>query len=145
MLASRLFLLILFVLGTINLNSQICWRHKNQFDPDGKKHGYWVENSKLNPDEKTFKGWYEHGNETKRCTYYNNGVRWSKFRYVNDTLVKIRRFDEDGKLEYKGTALMLMNENEIRFCWDGEFVFYDSHRRKIRKEFYVRGIELASE
>jgi len=74
-------------------------------DTDCKKHGYWVEVSKLNPDKKTFKGWYDHGKESKRCVYYNDGAKCSKFRYVNDSLMRIKRYDPDGNLEYKGSAL----------------------------------------
>jgi hypothetical protein len=29
----------------------------------------------------------------------------------------------------------------LRFCWDGEFVFYDSHRHRINKVTYIRGVE----
>ena len=137
----RLLILLLFVNVSLALFSQIHLHRKNQFDPDGKKHGYWVEVSKSDPDKKIFKGWYDHGKETKRCIYYIDGVKCSKFRYVNDSLMRIKRFDPDGNLEYKGSALWLTNDNEMRFCWDGEFVFYDSHRRKIKKVTYIRGME----
>jgi len=138
---TRLFLLFFFVSISVDLYPQICLRKKNQFDNDKKKHGYWIEVSKLNPDKKTFKGWYNHGKETKRCTYYNYGVKCSKFKYVNDSLMRIKRYDPDGNLEYKGSALLLTKNNELRFCWDGEFVFYDSHRHEINKVTYIRGIE----
>jgi antitoxin component YwqK of YwqJK toxin-antitoxin module len=138
---TRLFLLILFVSAAMDLYPQIHLHKKNQFDLEGKKHGYWVETSKLNPEKKTFKGWYNHGKETKRCTYYNNGVKCSKFRYINDSLMRIRRYDSLGNLEYKGSALLLKKNDELRFCWDGEFVFYDSHHHIIWKAEYIRGEE----
>jgi antitoxin component YwqK of YwqJK toxin-antitoxin module len=137
----RIFLLLLLVNATFDLFPQICLYKKNQLDSDGKKHGYWIEVSKLNPDKRTFKGWYNHGNETKRCTYYNDGIKCSKFRYVNDSLMRIKRYDPNGNLEYKGSALLLKKNDELRFCWDGEFVFYDSHRNIIRKTDYIRGEE----
>jgi len=137
----RLFILLLLVNATIDLFPQISLHKKNQFDPDCKKHGYWVEYLKSDRTKKSFKGWYNHGNETKRCTYYNNGTRWSTFRYVNDSVMRIKRYNLDGKLEYKGSALWLTTNNELRFCWDGEFVFYDSRRRKIKKVTYIRGVE----
>ena len=120
---------------------QMCIFKKNQFDNDGKKHGFWVEVSKLNPEKRTFKGWYNHGHETKRCIYYNDGLKCLKIRYVNDSLMRIKRYNLDGNLEYKGSALWLKNNNEMRFCWDGEFVFYDSHHHIIRKVEYIRGEE----
>lgn len=138
---TRLFLLFLFVSVSMDLYPQFSFHKKNQFDSDGKKHGYWVETSKLNPDKRTFKGWYNHGNETKRCTYYNNGVKCLKFRYINDSLMRIKRYDPDGDLEYKGYALLLTKNDALRFCWDGEFVFYDSHRHQINKITYIRGVE----
>lgn len=133
--------MLFFVSESIDIHSQIIFRKKNQYDDEKKKHGYWVEVSKSDPGKKIFKGWYDHGNETKRCIYYNDGVKWSKFRYVNDSLMRIKRYNMNGDLEYKGSALMLRNNDEIRFCWDGEFVFYDSHRLKIKKVTYVRGVE----
>jgi hypothetical protein len=137
----RLFLVFICVSVSVDIYPQICLRKKNQTDSDGNKHGYWIEVSKSDPGNKTFKGWYDHGNETKRCTYYNNGVRWSKFRYLNDSLMRMKRYTTEGNLDYKGSALLLRNNDEIRFCWDGEFVFYDSHRRKIKRVTYVRGVE----
>ena len=137
----RILILILLVIASQELSPQIYRQKKNQFDSDCKKHGYWVEYSKSDPTKKTFKGWYNHGNETKKCTYYNNGIKWSTFRYVNDSVMRIKRYNLDGKIEYKGSALWLTNDNEMRFCWDGEFVFYDSHRRKINKVTYLRGVE----
>lgn len=137
----RILMLILLVIASQELSPQICLQKKNQFDSDCKKHGYWVEYSKSDPAKRTFKGWYDHGHETKRCTYYYNGAIWSKFRYTNDSLLQIKRYNLEGKLEYKGSALLLTKNDELRFCWDGKFVFYDSHRRKIKKVMYIRGVE----
>lgn len=137
----RTSLLVLLMTATVDIYPQFSLHKKNQFDSDRKKHGYWVETSRLNPEKKTFKGWYKHGKETKRCTYYNDGVKCSKFRYINDSLMRIRRYDSLGNLEYKGSALLLKKNDEIRFCWDGEFVFYDSHRHITRKVEYIRGEE----
>ncbi len=136
-----LFLLFLFASFSLDLTSQVFLFKKNQFDSNGKKHGYWIEVSRSVPPKRTFKGWYKHGSETKRCIYYSDGVKVSKFRYVNDSLMHIRRFYPDGGLEYKGSALWLTKNNEMRFCWDGEFVFYDEHRHITRKATYIRGEE----
>lgn len=138
---NRLLFLFLFVSVSVELYPQISFRKKNQFDNQGKKQGYWIEVSKLHPEKRIFKGWYNHGKETKRCIYYNDGVKCSKFRYVNDSLMRIKRFDKDGNLEYKGSALLLREKDELRFCWDGEFVFYDSRHHITRKVDYVRGEE----
>ncbi len=137
----RIPILFLLVNVSADLYPQICHHRKNHFDSDGKKHGYWVEVSKLNPEKKTFKGWYDHGNETKRCVYYNDGIKCLKFRYVNDSLMRMKRYDPEGNLEYKGYALLLKKNNELRFCWDGEFVFYDSQKHITRKVEYVLGEE----
>ncbi len=136
-----LFLLFLFTSVVSVLNSQVSFHKKNQFDSNGKKHGYWVEVSKSEPDKKAFKGWYNHGNETRKCIYYNNGVKLLKLRYVNDSLMRIKRYYPDGKPEYKGSALWLTKNNEMRYCWDGEFVFFAQHRRITRKATYIRGEE----
>ena len=135
------FLLILTSI-TLDLYPQMCFQKKNKFDAEGKKDGYWVLQSKLNPKIKTFKGWYKNGNETKKCIYYNNsGIKMMKTKYLNDSLMRIKRFDQNGKIEYKGSALWLTKNDEMRFCWDGEFLFYNSQRRVINKVMYKRGEE----
>jgi antitoxin component YwqK of YwqJK toxin-antitoxin module len=137
----RISLMVLIVTVSLDVFPQFSLHKKNQLDSNGKKHGYWVEVSRLNPEKRTFKGWYNHGNETKRCMYYNDGVKCSKFKYVNDSLMRIKRYDPDGNLEYKGSALLLKKNDELRFCWHGEFVFYDSQRHITWKVEYVRGEE----
>jgi hypothetical protein len=138
---SHIFLLLMFMGISVDLYPQPCFHKKNQFDAERKKNGYWVETSRLDPKKRTFKGWYNHGHETKRCTYYNDGVKCTKFRYINDSLMRIKRYDSLGNLEYKGYALLLKKNDELRFCWDGEFVFYDSHHHITRKAEYTRGEE----
>lgn len=133
--------MLVFLGFSMNLFPQSFLHKKNQFYADGKKHGYWIEVSKLNPDKRIFKGWYNHGKETKRCVYYNFGDKLMKIRYLNDSVMRIRRYDSLGNLEYKGSALWLTNTNEMHYCWDGAFTFYDSHRHLIKKVTYIRGVE----
>jgi hypothetical protein len=137
----RILFLILFTGISINLFPQACLTGKNQYDSGGKKHGYWIEVSKLHPEKIIFKGWYKHGKETKRCTYYNFGLKLMKIKYLNDSLMRVRRYDFLGNLEYKGSAFWITNANEMHYCWDGAFTFYDSQRHKIRKASYKRGVE----
>ncbi len=136
-----IFLLFIFTGLHLYHFPQICFHKKNQFDAEKKKHGYWVTTSKSNPQCLTFKGWYNHGKETRRCAYYNDGIRWSKIHYLNDSVMHIKRFNQQGKIEYKGRALWLENDTELRFCWDGEFVFYGPHRHRIKKVIYIKGVE----
>jgi len=65
-----------------------------------------------------------------------------KLRYVNDSLIKIVRYNSCGKPEYKGTALWLVNKDEMRYCWNGEFTFYGENRKMIRKAMYIKGEEI---
>ncbi len=138
---NRTSLLILLIGISVDIFPQPCFHKKNQFDANGKKHGYWVEVSKLNPEKKVFKGWYNHGNETKRCVYYNFGDKLMKINYLNDSVMRIKRYDSLGNLEYKGSALWLTRNDEMRYCWDGKFRFYDNHRHKIKEVMYIRGVE----
>jgi len=125
--------------------SQSRFCKQNQFDSKGQKHGYWVSRSALHPDQKIFSGWYNHGNETRRCVYYDSGNPVLKLSYKNDSVMRIRKFNLQGRLQYKGTALWLKNESEMRFCWDGEFSFYDSSRHKIAQVTYIKGVEQDTE
>jgi len=64
-----------------------------------------------------------------------------KIKYLNDSLMRIKRYDQNGKIVYKGSALWLTKNDELRFCWDGEFTFYDSETRFTKKVLYKRGEE----
>jgi hypothetical protein len=55
--------------------------------------------------------------------------------------MRIKRFDQSGKIEYKGSALWLTKNDELRFCWDGEFTFYNPGRRVTNRVIYKRGEE----
>lgn len=135
------FMLLLIVLS-VSAKAQLHLRKINRYDDEGKRHGYWVMNSNTDSSRRIFKGRYNHGSQTGRCVfYYEDGTRYMVLHYKNDSLARMKRYDLRGKLELKGWALWLKNEKELRFCWDGDFVFYDSRRRVTGKAKYIRGIE----
>ena len=138
---SRINTLLVLCIVSLSVSAQCRFTKINQIDDTGLKHGYWVIRSKVNPDQKIFSGWYKHGNETKRCTYYDSGNPALKLRYLNDSVMRIRKYDTNGNLQYKGRALWLKNEKEMRYCWDGEFRFYDAHGRLIARVSYNKGEE----
>jgi antitoxin component YwqK of YwqJK toxin-antitoxin module len=138
---SRINMLLVLCSISVSVSAQCRFTKVNQTDSSGLKHGYWVIRSKASPDQKIFSGWYKHGNETKRCTYYDSGNPALKLRYLNDSVMRIRKYNTKGKLQYKGRALWLKNEKEMRYCWDGEFTFYDPKRHKIKEVTYIRGVE----
>lgn len=137
----RLIVILLFLASSVDLYPQVNLHKKNQFDSDCKKQGFWIEVSKSDPGKRIFKGWYKHGNETRKCIYYAEGRPVLKLKYLNDSVMRIRRYDTDGHLQYKGSALWLKNGEELRYCWNGKFSFYNTERRKIAQVMYIKGVE----
>lgn len=135
-------LLFIFLSATYYTSAQLTLRPKNRFDSENRKHGFWITYSRSNPKQKTFKGYFKHGFETGKCKYYADGKKCMKLRYVNDSIIRIVRYSSNGRPEYKGTALWLVNDEEMWYCWDGEFTFYGENRKVIRKATYIKGEEI---
>lgn len=140
--------LLVLLLSAYSLSVSAQWklRSKNKYDNEGNRHGYWEMYGKTDSTHRIFKGRFTHGNQSGRCVfYYEDGTRYMILRYKNDSLARMKRYDMQGNLELKGWALWLSNEKELRFCWDGDFVFYDSRRKIIGRATYIRGEEQYTE
>lgn len=136
------FTCLLFITFSIPASAQWSLRSKNKFDKQGNRHGYWEMYAKTDTTHRIFKGRFNHGNQCGRCIfYYPDETRYMLLHYKNDSLARMKRYDIKGKLELKGWALWLSNEKELRFCWDGDFVFYDSRHRIIGRATYIKGAE----
>lgn len=127
--------LILFL--TISIKSYC--RKYNQVDEKGVKQGWWI--SYWDDDKKDIciKNYYKDGLETKICkNYYASGKKRVKFNY-NKNRIRVKYFDEKGKLIQKGWAKMNYTDKEIRYFWEGKWTFYDESRNKISESEYLDG------
>lgn len=129
-------LLILLII-TLSVKSQC--RKYNKVDEKGIKQGWWV--SYWDDDKKDLccKNYYEDGREAKRCkNYYASGKKRLKFNY-NKNRIRVKYFNEKGKLIQKGWAKMDYTEKEILYFWEGKWTFYDESRKKISESEYLDG------
>lgn len=136
-------LALLQMVACVSISDRYCKSKRNRFDSEGRKHGYWVSANRIKPENKIFSGWYNHGSETQRCIYYEKGRKALVLHYINDSLMRVKRYDSTGNLQYKGKALLLTNasKEEVRYCWHGTFRFYIPHHKLIKRTVYVMGEE----
>lgn len=117
------------------------FKKPNRKDKYGKKHGLWIT---YWDDEKTIpmnKAWFDHGRElwlTK--TYHSNGELAVKFREKKDGLL-VKYYEENGKISHKGPAIFEISEEDIHYYWHGEWKYYDSRHRVIKRVLYKNGEE----
>lgn len=132
-------LLILPVIGF----GQLFHRGINKTDSKGQRQGKWITWQDSTRRLPSCKSWYKDGREYRVTRYYHsNGKTRLKFRFLGDSVMRVKYFDTDGRLTDKGRALRLMTDTEIRYCWDGIWKTYDSHHRVIKSVMYHKGEEV---
>ncbi|MBK7028280.1 MAG: hypothetical protein IPH45_03315 [Bacteroidales bacterium] len=57
-------------------------------------------------------------------------------------LLKVKYLDTLGHVTQKGGAKRLYTPSEIRYCWDGEWKFYDEKHKLYRTALYRKGEEV---
>jgi antitoxin component YwqK of YwqJK toxin-antitoxin module len=146
MLRQRKSLLFLFFLIPLIGMTQIFKTKINQVDAGGHRQGRWIQWQDSVRRVPFCTSWYKDGIECRATRYYNsNGTVRLKFRYLDDSLIRVKYFDEKGRLTSKGTALLLYTDTEIRYCWDGVWKEYDKWRRVKNSSVYRKGEELSGD
>jgi antitoxin component YwqK of YwqJK toxin-antitoxin module len=126
--------------------SQVFHRKTNQWDNKFKRQGLWITWQNEEKHIPSSKSWYKHGVEYRVTRYYHeNGKTRLKFRFIGDSIVKVKYFDSKGHLTDKGRALRLTSDTEYRFCWDGEWKHFDEHHKLVKTSIYRKGEELVNE
>ena len=102
------------------------WFMKNQFNKEGLRHGRWVyywSDTHIPMNKLHFKN----GRESGMNRYYTeNGKKWLQFNFFRDDRIKVTYYDDYGRKEKKGEAIMIYNPEEIRYSWNGKWRFYEN-------------------
>ena len=130
---------LVFILMPAFSTAQLFHRKVNRYDENGKRTGlwvnYWDEEEKIPMTKNHFKD----DRETGVCKeYHNNGKLRLKFRYHKDR-IRVKYYNEKGRLEQKGWAIMDFAEKEIHYFWHGKWKYYDENRKLIREALYRNG------
>lgn len=137
----RFTIIILLIALSLPAYAQFWKRKTNQFDENGKKHGFWVEYLDSEHVDISGKGKFEHGRESGKWIHYHfNGKRRLKYKYLKDD-IKVKYYYTNGKLEQKGRARIEYTKKDVHYFWEGEWKFYDDKRRLQKVMLYEDGIE----
>jgi hypothetical protein len=133
------FMLFVFLLAPAFSTAQLFHGKVNRYDENGKRKGlwvnYWDEEKKIPMTKNHFKD----DRETGVCKeYHNNGKIRLKFRYRKER-IRVKYYNEKGRLEQKGWAKMDFTEKEIHYYWHGKWKFFDENRKLIREALYWNG------
>ncbi len=134
---------ILFIL-TITLSAQSQCKYYNKVDKEGIKTGLWFS---FWDNEKTIyhsKFHYKNGRETGVNKMYNrDGKLTTKERHVKGR-IKIKSYNEQGKLQRKGWAKIDFNAEDLHFYWHGRWKFYSDKRKLTGISIYEKGFFMES-
>jgi hypothetical protein len=75
--------------------------------------------------------------------YNREGKLTTKERHVKSR-IKIKSFDEQGKLQRKGWAKIDFNEDDLHFYWVGRWKFYNNKHRLTGISIYEKGFFINS-
>jgi len=137
---SKLWLLGLFLILTIDSSAQFFSRKVNQLDEKGRRQGRWItwqDSVRRLPSSKI---WFRDGLEYRITRYYHpNGITRLKMKYKGDSVIRVSYYDTLGHLTLRGRSLRLYTPTEIRYCWDGEWKYYGKFRKVLKTEVYRKG------
>lgn len=144
----KLRLLFFFlVIFSVNIQASVCWPglfKVNQYNKNGLRHGRWVyywDGTKVPMNRLRFKN----GREFGMNRYYNEkGKKWLQFNAFKDGRMKVTYYDEYGRKEKKGDAIMIYDPGEIRYSWNGKWKFYENGK-VIKTVIYEMGAPIEEE
>ena len=124
MIKQKVFLLLFF---TINLTTASAQKSVNQFDKDGKRHGFWTKNYHKT-DQKRYEGNFVHGKEVDSFKFYTLSEGKSvlsavKVFNLKDSLADITFYASNKKVISEGKM------NGKRFI--GQWIYY--HKNSTNK------------
>ena len=139
----RLILILFCTLVSQGAISQTFCRKINQFDAKCNRQGRWItwqDSARRLPSSKC---WFKNGMEYRTSkSYHPNGKVRLKMHFRGDSVIQVKYIDSTGHITQKGRALRLYTPNEIRYCWDGEWKFYDDKHKLNRIAIYRKGEEV---
>ncbi len=139
----RHFISILLLL-IIAISAKTQCKYFNKLDEKGKKTGLWFS---YWDKEKTIyhsKLHYKNGREIRMNKFYGaDGQLMTKERHVKKR-IKIKSFNEEGKLQRKGWAKIDFNAEDLHFYWHGRWKFYGDKHRLTGISIYEKGFFMES-
>ncbi len=139
----QLVIVVALIMIVINGLSQPFCRKINQLDAKGNRQGRWItwqDSARRLPSSKC---WFKNGLEYRTTKYYHpNGKVRLRMHFSGDSVIKVKFLDSTGHVTQKGRALRLYTPSEIRYCWDGEWKFYDEKHKLYRTALYRKGEEV---
>jgi antitoxin component YwqK of YwqJK toxin-antitoxin module len=121
------------------------WFAINQYNKKGERHGrwvyYWDSTNKIPMNKLRFKNGHEFG---LNRYYSEKGKVWLKFKARKDGRMKVTYYDENGRKERKGKALMIIDPLEVRYSWNGKWRFY-KNGKLVKTVVYEMGLPLEEE
>ncbi len=137
-----IFFLIGVLLAETAISQPLC-RKINQLDSKGNRQGRWItwqDSARRLPSSKC---WFKNGLEYRTTRYYHpNGKVRLKLHFRGDSIIRVKYIDSTGHVTQKGWALRIYTQKEIRYCWDGEWKFYNEKHKLERKAIYRKGEEV---
>jgi len=131
--------LVILLLLIVTLSAKSQCRKYNQVDEKGIKKGWWVTYWDEKKKNTQVKNYYLDGRETKICKcFFESGKRQAKFRYYKNH-IRVKYFNEKGRMIEKGWAKMDYSDKEIRFFLEGKWKSFDESRTKISESEYLDG------
>lgn len=140
------YLTAVFILSTIMAAaSWPPWFVKNQYNKNGERHGrwvyYWDSTHKIPMNKLRFSNGHEFG---LNRYYSEKGKVWLKFRAYKNGRMKVTYYDENGRKERKGAAIMIIDPIEIRYSWNGKWRFYENGKL-LKSVIYEMGVPIEEE
>ena len=136
----------IFLLLLISLSVKSQCKYYNRFNADGNKIGLWLNYWDQKKTIYHSKFHYKNGREVKVNKMFNRkGILVAKERHVKKR-IKIKSYDEKGKLQRKGWAKIDFNAENLHFYWHGRWKFYGNKHRltgisNYEKGFFIKSVE----
>jgi len=141
MIKKSITILIILVI-TLSVKSQC--KYYNKVNAEGKKTGLWL--MYLDNEKKvlTRKFHYKNDRESGVCKMYNpEGKLMMKERHLKKR-IKVKNYNEQGKIQQKGYGIMEFNTDKIRFYWHGHWKFYAENHHLTGISIYKDGVFIES-
>lgn len=139
----KIYLSILFFLF-FSFYAQSQCRYYNRVDKEGKKTGIWF--SYWDASQKVLhrKFYYKDDREARVCKMYNReGKLMTKERHLKNR-IKVKNYNESGKIQRKGWARIDFNTDDIHFYWHGRWKFFDQKHHLTGISLYEEGYFIES-
>ncbi|MBU1014273.1 MAG: hypothetical protein KKG99_14840 [Bacteroidetes bacterium] len=134
----------IFIIMIITLSVKSQCKYYNKINADGKKTGLWLmywDKEKHIPARRFH---YKNDRESGVCKMYNSeGKLMMKERHLKKR-IKVKNYNEHGKIQQKGYGILEFHTDKIRFYWHGHWKFYAENHHLTGISIYKDGVFIES-